>query len=276
ASGRRSGGGALAALALVLIAAGFVAAVMLANNAFKSARADLTDGGLFTLSEGTLNVIQAIDEPITLRFYFSDRLAREIPQIGIYGQRVQDMLEEFAARGKGKIRLEIYDPLPFTDVEDRAVAAGLKGVPVDQTGETVYFGLALALTFPIWITVNVLGEPDNGVILASYVGSFLMAGGYLAIGSCLSATTKNQVIAFVLTVTVAFLFTAGGAGFLTDLVAEYVSKGTLDAIAGLSVLPHFNQIVKGMLALKDIAYFAALIVAWLLATMVVVDYKKAG
>jgi len=142
ASGKRSGGGALAALALILIAAGFVAAVMLANNAFKSVRADLTDEGLFTLSEGTLNVIQAIDEPITLRFYFSDRLAREIPQIGIYGQRVQDMLEEFAARGQGKIRLEIHDPLPFTDVEDRAVAAGLKGVPVDQTGETVYFGLA--------------------------------------------------------------------------------------------------------------------------------------
>jgi len=124
ASGKRSGGGALAALALILIAAGFVAAVMLANNAFKSVRADLTDEGLFTLSEGTLNVIQAIDEPITLRFYFSDRLAREIPQIGIYGQRVQDMLEEFAARGQGKIRLEIHDPLPFTDVEDRAVAAG--------------------------------------------------------------------------------------------------------------------------------------------------------
>ena len=108
-----------------------------------------------------------------------------------------------------------------------------------------FIAVALALTFPIWITVNVLGAPDNGVILASYVGSFLMAGGYLAIGSCLSATTKNQVIAFVLTVTVAFLFTAGGAGFLTDLISEYVSKQVLDAISGVSVLPHFNQIVKG-------------------------------
>jgi ABC-2 type transport system permease protein len=122
----------------------------------------------------------------------------------------------------------------------------------------------------------VLGEPDNGVILASYLGSFLMAGGYLAIGSCLSAATKNQVIAFVLTVTVAFLFTAGGAGFLSDLVAEFVSKSVLDGIAGVSVLPHFNQIVKGMIAFKDLAYFVALIVAWLLATMVLVDYKKAG
>lgn len=138
----KSRGGAYAAVFLVLIAVGFVAAVMLANNAFKTARVDLTEEKLFTLSEGTLNVINDIDEPITLRFYFSDRLAREIPQIGIYGGRVQDMLEEFTARSDGKIKLEIYDPLPFTDVEDRAVAFGLRGVPVDQTGETVYFGLA--------------------------------------------------------------------------------------------------------------------------------------
>lgn len=141
-SAGKTRGGMLAALSLILIAVGFVGAVLLANNALKSARIDLTEDGLFTLSPGTLNLIDKIDEPITLRFYFSDRLAREIPQIGIYGQRVQDMLEEFAAYGQGKIRLEVHDPLPFTDVEDRAVAYGLKGVPVDQTGETVYFGLA--------------------------------------------------------------------------------------------------------------------------------------
>ncbi len=140
--GAKARSGALAAVFLLVIAVGFVATVLLANNALKTARVDLTDQGLFTLSPGTLNVIQSIDEPITLRFYFSDRLAREIPQIGIYGNRVQDMLEEFAARGKGNIRLEVLDPLPFTDEEDRAVAFGLKGVPVDQTGETVYFGLA--------------------------------------------------------------------------------------------------------------------------------------
>lgn len=139
-----------------------------------------------------------------------------------------------------------------------------------------FLGLALALTFPMWVTVNILGEPDNGVILASYIGSFLMAGGYLAIGCCLSAATKNQVIAFVLTVTVAFLFTAGGAGFLTDLVSEFVSKPVLDGFASLSVLPHFNQIIKGVIAFKDLFYFVALIAAWLMATMVVVDYKKAG
>lgn len=168
-------------------------------------------------------------------------------------------------RRQGTIELFLTLPIPlWAAVIGKFVAAWL------------FLGLALALTFPMWVTVNVLGEPDNGVILASYLASFLMAGGYLAIGSCLSAATKNQVIAFVLTVTVAFLFTAGGAGFLTDLVAEYVSTTVLDTISGLSVLPHFNQIIKGMIALKDIAYFVALIVAWLAATMVVVDAKKAG
>ena len=137
----RKTNGALGLISLVLIAIGFIATVTLANNALKSARIDLTEEGLFTLSEGTLNVIDKIDEPITLRYYFSGRLAREIPQIGILGERVKDMLEEFAAYSKGNIRLQIIDPLPFTDEEDRAVAVGLQGVPVDQTGETVYFGL---------------------------------------------------------------------------------------------------------------------------------------
>jgi ABC-2 type transport system permease protein len=139
-----------------------------------------------------------------------------------------------------------------------------------------FLGLALALTFPMWITVNVLGEPDNGVILASYLGSFLMAGGYVAIGSCLSAATKNQVIAFVVTVTVCFLMTAGGAGFVTDLISEFMSDDALKTVAGLSVLPHFNQIVKGVIDARDVVYFLALMAAWLLATMVVVDSKKAG
>ncbi len=138
----KSRGGVAATILLLLIAVGFVATVTLSNNALKSARIDLTDSGLFTLSPGTLNLLSEIDEPITLRFYFSGRLSREIPQIGIYGQRVQDMLEELAARADGAIRLEVHDPLPFTEVEDRAVAFGLKGVPVDQTGEVVYFGLA--------------------------------------------------------------------------------------------------------------------------------------
>ncbi|MEK9827831.1 MAG: ABC transporter permease [Rhodospirillales bacterium] len=168
-------------------------------------------------------------------------------------------------RRQGTIELFLTLPIPlWAAVLGKFLAAWL------------FLGLALSLTFPMWVTVNILGQPDNGVILASYLASFLMAGGYLAIGSCLSAATKNQVIAFVLTVTVAFIFTAGGAGFLTDLISEFVGKAVLDTIADISILPHFNQIVKGVIAFKDLVYFIALIAAWLLAAMAVIDYKKAG
>ena len=168
-------------------------------------------------------------------------------------------------RRQGTIELFLTLPIPvWAAVLGKFLAAWL------------FLGLALALTFPMWITVNVLGEPDNGVILASYLGSFLMAGGYVAIGSCLSAATKNQVIAFVVTVTVCFLMTAGGAGFVTDLISEFMSDDALKTVAGLSVLPHFNQIVKGVIDARDVVYFLALMAAWLLATMVVVDSKKAG
>jgi ABC-2 type transport system permease protein len=77
-----------------------------------------------------------------------------------------------------------------------------------------FTGIALALTFPLWITVNILGNPDNGVILAGYVGSLLMAGGFLAIGACMSAITKSQVIAFVLSASICFLFTVSGASIV--------------------------------------------------------------
>ena len=168
-------------------------------------------------------------------------------------------------RRQGTIELFLTLPIPvWAAVLGKFLAAWL------------FLGLALALTFPMWITVNVLGEPDNGVILASYLGSFLMAGGYVAIGSCLSAATKNQVIAFVVTVTVCFLMTAGGAGFVTDLISEFMSDDALKTVAGLSVLPDFNQIVKGVIDARDVVYFLALMAAWLLATMVVVDSKKAG
>lgn len=130
------------ALGLVILAVLFVAVMILANNFLKSARIDLTEQKLFTLSQGSREVAQEIEEPVTLRFYFSERLGREIPAIGLYAQRVRDLLEEYADRSDGKIRLEVYDPEPFSEAEDRAVAAGLQGVPVDQGGELVYFGLS--------------------------------------------------------------------------------------------------------------------------------------
>lgn len=129
-------------LGLVILAVLFVAVVVLSNATLRSTRIDLTQDKLYTLSEGTRSILDKIDEPVTLRFYFSDRLAREIPAIGIYAQRVRDMLQEYAALSDGNVRLEVYDPEPFSPAEDRAVAFGLQGVPVDQSGELVYFGLA--------------------------------------------------------------------------------------------------------------------------------------
>src|SRR5207237_1273164 len=91
---------------------------------------------------GSRSTLSKIDEPLTLRFYFSKRLGDEIPSYGLYAQRVREMLQEYTALARGKIRFEELNPVPFSDVEDRAVAFGLQGVPIDQGGEQVYFGLA--------------------------------------------------------------------------------------------------------------------------------------
>ena len=138
-----------------------------------------------------------------------------------------------------------------------------------------FVGLALALTFPMWVTVNVLGEPDNGVIAAGYFGSLLMAGAYLAIGACLSAVTKNQVIAFVITITVCFLFTAGGSTAIAGLVQGWAPEAVVSAVQNLSFLNHFQNISKGVIDLRDAIYFVAVIAAWLAANVLVVDLKKA-
>lgn len=139
-----------------------------------------------------------------------------------------------------------------------------------------FAGVALALTFPMWITVNYLGHPDNGVIFASYIGSWLMAGGYLAIGSCISATTRNQVIAFVVAVVVAFLFTLSGLPMVLDFFSGWAPQVIVSAIASFSVLAHFESIMNGVIEFRDLVYFAALIAAWLLASAVVVDLNRAG
>jgi len=139
----------------------------------------------------------------------------------------------------------------------------------------VFAGMALALTFPIWMTVNYLGDPDNGAILAAYAGSFLMAGGFLAIGACLSATTRNQVIAFILTVVVCFAFLLSGLPMVLNLFQGWAPQVLVDAVASFSFLTHFNAIAKGVIDLKDLVFFAALIVCWLIATAIVLDMKKA-
>jgi ABC-2 type transport system permease protein len=138
-----------------------------------------------------------------------------------------------------------------------------------------FIALALALTFPVWITVNYLGAPDNGAILAGYVGSLLMAGGFLAVGSCLSAATRSQVIAFILTVVVCFLLLLAGFPLVLDAFRGWAAAPLLDAVAALSFLTHFQAISKGVLDLRDIAYFAMTIGAWLYATTLVLELRKA-
>ncbi len=117
--------------------------VNLASSAlFRSARLDLTEAGLYTLSNGTRSILRELDEPIHLRFYFSREMANDLPDIKSYGQRVQELLEEYVALAGGEIELDVVDPDPFSEEEDRAVGFGLQGAPANAAGEPLYFGLA--------------------------------------------------------------------------------------------------------------------------------------
>lgn len=138
----------------------------------------------------------------------------------------------------------------------------------------LFAGVALVLTFPIWLTVNYLGEPDNGAILAGYIGSFLMAGAYLAIGSCLSAATKNQVIAFVLAAAICFLFTLGGTNLVLSLAASVLPQNMVELVASFSFLNHFDQIKKGVIDLRDIIFFLSVMGVFLFANTLVLELKK--
>jgi ABC-2 type transport system permease protein len=138
-----------------------------------------------------------------------------------------------------------------------------------------FTAIALALTFPIWLTVNYLGQPDNGVILAAYVGSLLMAGGFLAIGACLSAATRNQVIAFVLSVVVCFGFLLSGFPFVLDLFSGWAPQVFIDGIASLSFLTHFSNISRGVIDFRDLVYFGLLIATFLYANTIILQWKQA-
>jgi gliding motility-associatede transport system auxiliary component len=127
---------ALSCIALMLVAANILAARLLPQ------RLDLTAEHLYTLSPGTLRTLAQIDEPITLRFYYSARLGEAIPAYGVYAQRVHELLDQYVAAANGKLRLEVHQPQPFSEDEDRAVALGLQGVPLNAQGERIYFGLA--------------------------------------------------------------------------------------------------------------------------------------
>ncbi len=138
-----------------------------------------------------------------------------------------------------------------------------------------FIAIALAGTLPMWLTVNYLGNPDNGVILAAYIGSLLMAGAYLAVGICISASTKSQVIAFVVSLMVCFVFTLAGFPLVLDMFSAWLPDGITRAIASLSFLTHFQAITRGVIDLRDLIFFCAFIVAWLYASAIVIDLKKA-
>jgi ABC-2 type transport system permease protein len=139
-----------------------------------------------------------------------------------------------------------------------------------------FTAIALALTFPFVVIVNILGTPDNGVILAGYAGSLLLAGCYLAVGSAVSALTRNQVIAFVLATAACFVFTVFGSPVVAGFVADAVPSGVLEAARRISLIGRFDSITRGVIAVRDLVFFATFIGFWLYANAVIVELKKVG
>ena len=134
--------------------------------------------------------------------------------------------------------------------------------------------LALILTFPMWITVNYLGNPDNGVIMASYIGSLLMSGGYLSIGIFISSLTKNQVIAFIVSVTVCFLFTVSGLPIVLDFFSNWAGEAITDVIASFSFLANYSDISRGIIDFRTLVYFLSLIVLFLYLNVITLDNSR--
>lgn len=161
--------------------------------------------------------------------------------------------------------IELFLTLPITLMQ---------AVFAKYLAAVIFTAIALSLTFPIWITVNVLGDPDNGAILAGYVGSLLMASGFLAIGAFVSALTKNQVIAFVVTASICFVFIASGSPLVLGFFSGWAPNSVVEFISSLSFLTHFNDIVKGVLDVTDIVYFVSLIAVFLFANAAAIENLK--
>jgi ABC-2 type transport system permease protein len=138
----------------------------------------------------------------------------------------------------------------------------------------IFVGVALALTFPIWISVNYLGDPDNGVIVASYVASFLMAGALVAVTSFASALTKSQVIAFVFGVAACFLLMMSGLDLVLNLLQGWAPQYVVDLVGSFSLLTHFNAIAQGVLDLPAIVFFVALMLLFLFINRQVVEVRR--
>jgi ABC-2 type transport system permease protein len=139
----------------------------------------------------------------------------------------------------------------------------------------IFTAVALALTFPLWLTVNYLGDPDNGVIAVGYAGSLLMAGGYIAIGCCISALTRNQVIAFVIALVVCLAFVLSGFPMVLDFLDDWLPPVLLEAVASFSFLSHFTALQNGVVDARDLVFFISLICLWLFANAAVLEIRKA-
>jgi ABC-2 type transport system permease protein len=137
-----------------------------------------------------------------------------------------------------------------------------------------FTALALALTFPVWITINYLGDPDNTVIAAGYLGSLLLAGACLAIGSCISALTKNQVVAFVISFIICFAFNLSGFPIVLDLFSAWAPQAIIDVVSSFSFLAHFESILKGVIDIRDVIFFGSLIAFFLYANVLAIETKK--
>jgi ABC-2 type transport system permease protein len=139
----------------------------------------------------------------------------------------------------------------------------------------IFIAVALALTFPIVITTYYLGDPDAGEIISGYLGSFLMAGAYLAIGCCVSALTKSQVISFIISVVICFVFMLAGFPMVTDFFVNWAPQWLVDSLTAISFSTHYNSIQRGVIDLIDIVFFASIIIGFLYASGLVLEYRKA-
>jgi ABC-2 type transport system permease protein len=140
----------------------------------------------------------------------------------------------------------------------------------------VFLGLALALTFPVVITVNWLGDPDNGVIVGGYVGSFMLAGAYLAVSCMTSAMTRNQVISFILSVMICLFLILAGYTPVTDLLTRFADPVVVQVVAAFSVMTHFEGFQRGVLDTRDVIYFASVMGFALFTTGVIIRNQRAG
>lgn len=169
------------------------------------------------------------------------------------------------AEEKKQGTMELLFTLPITTTE--AVIAKLLAA-------WSFMIISLALTFPLFIAVNYLGSPDNGVIVAGYIGSILMAGAFIAIGACVSAITANQVIAFVGSFIICLLFNVSGFPIVIDYLKNILPDFILDTIKTFSFVTNFDTIVKGLIDAKVIVYFLSVFVSWMFANVMVLEINK--